>query len=87
MTTIQLKDVPEDLHRQLKARAECEGISVPQLALRELRTSLARPSSGATSPSPECPPLEEILDWLAAQPAPRLSRSPAEIIREARGPI
>ena len=87
MTTIQLKDVPEDLHRQLKARAECEGLSVPQLVLREIRKALEHPSTDATPQSSERPPLKEVLDRLAAQPERHLSPSAADIIREMRGPI
>ena len=85
--TIQIKGVPDDLHRQLKARAECEGISVPQLILQELRNSAARASSGVMPPAPDSPPLKETLDRLASQPERRLSPSAADIIREMRGPL
>ena len=82
--TIQIKGVPDDLHRQLKARAECEGVSVPQLILREARNSLECPSTGVMPPSPECPPLKEILQRHAARPVRHLSPSPTEILREDR---
>ena len=71
-TVIQVKDVPEDLHRRLKARAAGEGVSVSQLVLREVRKSMERPS------------IKEVLARIAAQPEPRLRRSPAEMIREDR---
>ena len=82
--TIQIKDIPDDLHRQIKARAECEGISVPQLILREVRNSLDHTSTGVMPPSPECPPLKEILQRHVAQPVRHLSPSPTEMLREDR---
>lgn len=41
---IQIRNVPEDLHRRLKARAALEGLSLSDLALAELRRSLDRPT-------------------------------------------
>lgn len=34
---IQIRNVPDDLHRQAKARAALEGITLSDLALRALR--------------------------------------------------
>jgi plasmid stability protein len=36
MATINLRNVPDDLHRQAKARAAMEGVSLKQLILRLL---------------------------------------------------
>ncbi len=44
MKNLQVRNVPEDIHRRLKARAAEEGISLSELALGELRSSLERPT-------------------------------------------
>lgn len=42
---IQVRNVPEDLHRKLKVRAAREGLTLSELALRELQRSMAAPST------------------------------------------
>lgn len=71
-TMIQIRNVPDKLHRQLKARAALEGTSMSQYVLREIRKSLERPS------------VEEILAQIASQPEQKLNPSPTEMIREDR---
>ena len=44
MTMLQIRHVPEDIHRRLKARAATEGVTLSELALSELRRSLDRPT-------------------------------------------
>ena len=44
MPMIQIRHVPDDVHRRLKARAALEGVSLSDLALAELRRSLDRPT-------------------------------------------
>lgn len=44
MTTLQIRNVPEEAHRLLKARAAREGQSLSEYALSELLRSLERPS-------------------------------------------
>lgn len=44
MAMIQVRNVPEDLHRELKIRAAREGLTLSELALNELRRSVAAPS-------------------------------------------
>lgn len=44
MTMIQVRKVPEDLHRKLKIRAAQEGMTLSDLALNELRRAVATPS-------------------------------------------
>lgn len=44
MGMVQIRNVPDDVHRQLKARAAMEGVSLSELALAELRRSLERPT-------------------------------------------
>ena len=71
-TMVQIRNVPEQLHRRLKARAAIEGMSMSDYVLREVRKALDRPTR------------QEILERLAAQPAPRLTREPAAVIRADR---
>ena len=71
-TLVQIRNVPRDLHRRLKARAAMAGMSMSEYALRELRKALERPSR------------EEILERLASRPVRRLRRSAADVIRAER---
>jgi plasmid stability protein len=41
---IQLRNVPEDLHRKLKARAALEGLSLSDYLLGEVRRLAERPA-------------------------------------------
>jgi len=43
-TMLQIKDVPEDVHRVLKARAALAGISLTEYARRMLEQAAHRPS-------------------------------------------
>lgn len=69
---VQVRNVPDELHRRLKARAAIEGLSMSDYILRELRKSLARPTR------------EEVLERLRSLPARRLRPSAAEVIRDER---
>jgi antitoxin FitA len=69
---IQLRKVPDDLHRKLKARAANEGMSMSDFITREARRAVERLSD------------DEILARLAAQPVVKLKISAAQIIREER---
>jgi plasmid stability protein len=71
-TLVQIRNVPPELHRRLKARAAMAGMSISEYALRELRKALERPTR------------EEILERLASRPVRRLRRSAAEVIRAER---
>ena len=71
-TMVQIRNVPIELHRKLKARAAIEGLSMSDFVLRELRKALERPTR------------QEILDRLRAQPVRRLRRRAADIIRAER---
>jgi plasmid stability protein len=71
-TMVQIRNVPPELHRRLKARAAIEGLSMSDFVLREVRKALERPTR------------EEVLDRLRAQPVRRLRRSAAEIVRAER---
>ena len=69
---VQIRNVPRDLHRRLKARAALAGMSMSEYALRELRKSLERPSR------------EEILERLASRSVRKMRKSAADVIRAER---
>ena len=69
---VQVRNVPAELHRRLKARAAIEGMSMSDYVLREVRKALDRPTR------------HEILERLRAQPVRRFSRSAAGVIRAER---
>jgi plasmid stability protein len=67
MKMIQIRNVPDDLHRSLKARAAREGTTLSDLILRELPRIAARPSGDellqrirARGPVPGAPAAELI---------------------------
>jgi hypothetical protein len=69
---IQVRDVPEDVHSTLKARAAREGMSLSDYIKRELEYTAERPS------------MREWLD-LTQKMKPILSkRSGAQVVRELR---
>lgn len=69
---VQLRNVPVDVHRRLKARAAIEGMSMSDFVLREVRKSLERPTR------------QEVIERLRARPRAPLKRSPADVIRAER---
>ena len=70
---IQLRHVPDDLHRKLKARAALEGLSLSDYLLQEVRRVAERPT------------LAELRHRLA-QRAPVVTRvPPAKAVRAERG--
>ena len=71
-TLIQIRNVPAELHRRVKARAATEGLSMSEFALRELRKAVDRPSR------------EELLARIAGEPCLAPEPSPSEVIRAER---
>jgi plasmid stability protein len=69
---IQLRNVPDALHRKLKVRAAQEGVSLSDFVLRELRRVSERLSP------------RELAERIAALVERDLSPSPAELIRADR---
>jgi plasmid stability protein len=69
---IQLRNVPDSVHRQLKARAALEGLSLSDFLTREAQRIVARPSP------------DEIRERLAARPVATLRRSPTATLRQER---
>lgn len=43
---IQIRNVPDELHRRAKARAALDGVTLSDLALRALEREVRRPSVG-----------------------------------------
>lgn len=65
---IQIRNVPDEIHRRAKARAALEGISLSDLALRALEGEVRRLSVGEITarvrelgPVYEAPPAAELL--------------------------
>jgi antitoxin FitA len=48
MKSLQIRQVPDELHRELKARAALTGQSLSEFVLAELRRSLERPTPEET---------------------------------------
>lgn len=69
---IQLRNVPEALHRQLKARAAMAGLSLSDFLIREARKL-------AEQPTPE-----EMAERLRQREPYRGNLSPAQALREER---
>ncbi len=71
-TMIQIRNVPDSIHRQVKSRAALAGMSMSEYILRELERLLERPTRA------------ELLDRVAALPPLDLDPEPAEVIRQER---
>jgi len=69
---IQIRNVPDDLHRQLKSRAALAGMSLSDYLLNEIRLLGERPT------------FEELRARLASRPPFTPSIEPADIIRAVR---
>jgi plasmid stability protein len=72
MGHIQIRNVPPDLHRKLKARAATTGMTLSDYLLSELR------------PIAELPTLAEWVAKVRSGPLYDLEVDTAEVIREAR---
>lgn len=71
-TMVQIRNVPPEVHRRLKARAAIEGLSMSDYVLREIRKALERPTR------------QEVLERLRSQPVRKLRHGAAEAIRAER---
>ena len=69
---IQIRNVPDELHREAKVRAARAGMSLSGYLLRELERTLTQPT------------MEELLERIAAWEPPQLSESSAEAVRAIR---
>jgi plasmid stability protein len=71
-TMVQIRNVPPEFHRRLKARAALEGMSMSDYILREIGKALERPTRA------------EVLERLRTRPVRRLKRKAADVIRAER---
>jgi len=69
---IQLRNVPDDVHRMLKRRAAEEGTTLSELLVREVTAVARRPS------------LHELMQRIAKRRPVKLSESSAEAVRSER---
>ncbi|MEN8150434.1 MAG: hypothetical protein ABFS86_11470 [Planctomycetota bacterium] len=69
---VQIRNVPDALHRQMKSRAALAGMSLSEYLLREIRAILEKPAT------------EELRARLDSQSRVKLKSSVVEILREAR---
>jgi antitoxin FitA len=72
VTMVQIRNVPLEFHRRLKARAALEGMSMSDYILREVGKALDRPMRA------------EVLERLRTRPVRRLKRNAADVIRAER---
>ena len=72
MKAVQIRNVPEELHRTLKARAALAGMSLSDYALAELRRAAERPTR------------QDVLDRLATRRRDPLVESGADAVRAER---
>ena len=70
---LQIRNVPDDVHRRLKSRAALAGMSMSEYVLREIEHSLSRPTR------------EEVFARIAELPPIELDPPSAEVLREERG--
>lgn len=69
---IQIRNVPDVLHRQLKSRAALAGMSLSDYLLDEIRRVAEKPT------------LDELRARLASRPAANLSEDTADAVRAGR---
>jgi len=69
---VQIRNLPDAVHRELKARAAREGSSLSDLLVRELTKLAARPTPA------------ELMDRIAARPRPARSLDSARAVRAER---
>jgi antitoxin FitA len=72
MGHIQIRNVPEEVHRTLKAQAARQGMSLSEYLLRDVVELASRPT------------LEEMVERVRSRPLVRTTVSAAELVREAR---
>lgn len=69
---IQVRSVPERLHRELMRRAKAQGLTLTEYIERILEREVARP------------PAREVFARIASRPPVNLGRPAADLIREER---
>lgn len=73
---IQIRNVPDDVHKKLKAKAARQGLSLSEMLLREATLLAGRPT------------FEELSERISRrEPVNTTAEEIVQIIREARGPL
>ena len=72
MSMIQVRNVPDRLHRELAKRARKRGVTLTKYIQDILEREVARP------------PADEVFDAIESSSAVQLDRSAADLIREER---
>jgi antitoxin FitA len=72
MAHIQIRNVPPELHRKLKARAAEHGLTLSEYLLREAERTVEQPT------------IEELTRRIEARRLPKLKTHPADLIRADR---
>lgn len=72
MRTIQIRDVPDDVHAELRQRAAAADLSLSKYCLRELERIVARPT------------MAEVLQRARSQPGGASSRAIVNAVRSGR---
>ena len=72
MKMVQVRHVPDEVHRILKSRAALAGMSLSDYLLAELRRMAQQPT------------MDEVLDRLAERSRPPLPVPAADVVREER---
>lgn len=75
MKMIQVRNVPDEMHRELKVRAARQGVSLSDYVLELARRDLMLPT------------MKEWMARVESRPRVELDVSAADIIREHRGPL
>ena len=71
-TMIQIRNVPDQIHRTLKARAAMAGMSLSEFLLREITSVANRPT------------MEDFVEQLSRRPVPSLSEDSVTAVRRER---
>ncbi len=69
---IQIRNVPEELHREVKARAARAGMTLSDYLLRDLERSMAGPT------------VDEVIARVKGRNRPAVNETPAEAVRAER---
>jgi plasmid stability protein len=72
---IQIRNVPDDVHKVLKIRAAKEGMSLSDFLLREMTDIAERPT------------LQDMIERIRQREPVELDEDPAITIRKLRGPL
>ncbi|MBT3274835.1 MAG: hypothetical protein HN368_16895, partial [Spirochaetales bacterium] len=72
MKMIQVRNVPDDIHRRLKSRAALAGMTLSDYLLAELRRTVEKPT------------IEEIRKRLATRTSASLREAPTDAVRSER---